>query len=69
MDFGLDSSAADAEYFAKALPATAAPLITGANRESLLHQLQQAGKDAAAAYQQLHDYVAATFFLMPPARA
>ncbi len=39
--------------------------MTGANRESLLRQLQQAGKDAAAAYQQLHDYVASTFFVDP----
>lgn len=65
MDFGLGSTAADAEYFAKTLPAMASPLITGANRESLLRQLQQAGKDAGAAYQQLHDYIASTFFLDP----
>ena len=65
VDFGLNSTTADADYFAKTLPAIAAQLMTGANRESLLHQLQQAGKDAAAAYQQLHDYVASTFFVDP----
>src|SRR5580700_5718591 len=51
MDFGLNSAAADAEYFAKTLPGIAQQQMTGANREALLHQLQQAGKDAAAAYQ------------------
>jgi uncharacterized protein (DUF885 family) len=62
-DFGLHSTAADAEYFSKTLPGLAAQLMTGANREPLQRQLQQAGKDAAAAYQQLHDYVAVTFFV------
>jgi uncharacterized protein (DUF885 family) len=65
MDYGLNSTAADAEYFSKTLPGFAAQMMTGANRESLQHQLQQAGKDAAAAYQQLHDYVATTFFVDP----
>jgi uncharacterized protein (DUF885 family) len=65
MDYGLSSTAADAEYFAKTLPGIAQQQLTGANRDSLLHQLQQAGKDAGAAYQQLHDYVAGTFFLDP----
>ncbi len=79
LDFGLTSSAADAEYFAKDLPGLAAQMMTGANRQSLQRQLQQAGKDAATAYQQLHDYVAGAFFvdaagkdvkaLKPPFRA
>jgi uncharacterized protein (DUF885 family) len=64
-DFGLNSTAADAEYFAKTLPTIAAQMMIGANRESLQHQLQQAGKDAAAAYQQLRDYIASTFFVDP----
>ena len=63
MDFGLNSTSANAEYFGKSLPASAAQLMTGANREPLLRQLQQAGKDAAVAYLQLHEYVAATFFV------
>lgn len=65
MDFGLHSSAADAEYFAMTLPGIAAQMMTGANHESLQHQLQQAGQDAATAYQKLHDYVATTFFVDP----
>ncbi len=65
MEFGLDSTAADAEYFSRVLPGIAAQAMSGPNRESLLRQLQQAGKDAATAYRQLHDYVASTFFLNP----
>jgi uncharacterized protein (DUF885 family) len=65
LQFGLNSTAADAEYFSKALPGIAQQTMTGANRDALLRQLQQAGKDAAAAYQQLHDYVADTFFVDP----
>jgi uncharacterized protein (DUF885 family) len=65
MDYGLNSTAADTEYFAKTLPGIAGQLMTGATRESLQRQLQQAGRDAAAAYQQLHDYVAQTFFVDP----
>jgi uncharacterized protein (DUF885 family) len=65
LQFGLNSTAADAEYFSKALPGIAQQAMTGTNRDALLRQLQQAGKDAAAAYQQLHDYVADTFFVDP----
>ena len=62
---GLSGTAAAAEYFSRTLPEIAEQSMTGATREALLRPLQQAGKDAAAAYQQLHDYVAATFFLDP----
>jgi uncharacterized protein (DUF885 family) len=65
MEFGLASTGADADYFARTLPGIAQQSLTGAARESLLRPLQQAGKDAALAYQQLHDYVAGTFFLDP----
>ncbi len=65
VDFGLTSTAADADYFSKDLPGIAAQMLTGPNRESQLRQLQQAGKDAAAAYQQLRDYIAQTFFADP----
>jgi uncharacterized protein (DUF885 family) len=62
-DFGLQSSAADADYFAKTLPQLAASdLAPTAQREALLQQLQEAGNQAAAAYRHLHDFVANTFF-------
>lgn len=61
-DFGLQSSAADADYFAKMLPQLAAADIPPGRREALLHELQDAGAQAAAAYHHLHDFVAATFY-------
>jgi uncharacterized protein (DUF885 family) len=62
-DFGLQSTAADADYFAKTLPQLAASdLAPAAQREALLQQLQDAGDQAAAAYRHLHDFVASTFF-------
>jgi uncharacterized protein (DUF885 family) len=61
-DFGLQSTAADAEYFAKTLPQLAASDIAPAHRDALLRALQSAGNAAAAAYRHLHDLVATTFF-------
>jgi uncharacterized protein (DUF885 family) len=78
-DFGLQSTAADADYFAKSLPQLAAVDLPPARRDALVHELQEAGNQAAAAYRQLHDFVATTFFddtraegaaaLKPPYRA
>jgi uncharacterized protein (DUF885 family) len=62
-DFGLQSTAADADYFAKTLPQLATNDLPPGRREALLHELQDAGNQAAAAYRQLHDFVATTFFV------
>ena len=61
-EFGLQSSAADADYFAKTLPQIAATDISSPHREALLHDLRGAGNDAAAAYRHLRDFVAGSFF-------
>ena len=61
-DFGLNSSAADADYFAKTLPQLAAADLPAGRREELVRQLQDAGNQAAAAYRHLRDFVAGTFF-------
>jgi len=61
-DHGLQSSRADAEYFAKTLPAMAATDIASAHRDALLADVQKAGADAAAAYRHLRAFVADTFF-------
>jgi uncharacterized protein (DUF885 family) len=61
-DFGLQSSAADADYFAKTLPQIAATDIAPAHREALVRELQEAGNQAAAAYHHLRDFVATSFF-------
>lgn len=66
--FGLTSTAADAEYFAKTLPALAAAGIDLPEREALLKELTEAGAAAATAYTGLHDFVAQTFFTDPAGR-
>jgi uncharacterized protein (DUF885 family) len=64
-DFGLQSTLADADYFAKTLPQLAAADLPPARRDALVHELQAAGNQAAAAYQHLHDFVSTTFFEDP----
>jgi uncharacterized protein (DUF885 family) len=61
-EYGLNSTAADADYFSKTLQQIAASDISSAHRDTLLHDLQAAGNDAAAAYRQLRDFVASNFF-------
>jgi uncharacterized protein (DUF885 family) len=65
MQFGLQSTQADAEYFAKTLPALGASNIETPAREPLLAELQAAGREAGAAYTALHDFIASTFFDNP----
>jgi len=61
-DFGLQSTAADAEYFGKTLQQIGAADIAAAHRDALLHELAEAGNAAAAAYRHLHDFVAGSYF-------
>ncbi|HEY8052225.1 MAG TPA: DUF885 domain-containing protein [Steroidobacteraceae bacterium] len=60
--YGLQSSAADADYFAKTLPQIAATDISSPRREALLHDLQAAGDDAALAYRELREFITRTYF-------
>jgi uncharacterized protein (DUF885 family) len=68
--FGLQSTAADAEYFGKTLPQLAAADIPAASaqRAALLHDLQDAGNAAGEAYLRLRAYVSDTFFDDPEAQ-
>jgi uncharacterized protein (DUF885 family) len=59
---GLDTSDADAKYFAETLPKIAEERLSGPQREQLLTQVRDACKQAAAAYRGLHDFVANSFF-------
>jgi uncharacterized protein (DUF885 family) len=59
---GIDTSEADAKYFEETLPKLAEERATGPQKEQLLGQLRDASKQAAAAYRQLRDFVAKTFF-------
>jgi uncharacterized protein (DUF885 family) len=65
LEFGLQSSSADAEYFSKTLPQIAATEISSPRRAILLKDLQEAAGDAATAYKHLRAFVAATFFADP----
>jgi len=69
LQFGLNSTAADAEYFAKTLPALARADIDTPERAQILRELDSACTAAAAAYTGLHDYVARTFFDAPSGHA
>ena len=64
-DHGLLAPVADAEYFSKTLPQIAGTDIASAHKDALLADLQKAGDEAAAAYQQLRTFVADTFFDNP----
>jgi uncharacterized protein (DUF885 family) len=61
-EFGLQSTAADAEYFSRTVQQIAAGDVSSTQREALLHDLQVAGDDAAAAYRRFSDFVSGTFF-------
>jgi uncharacterized protein (DUF885 family) len=65
LEFGLNSTSADAEYFSKSLQQIAATDIVSPQRESLLKDLTEAANGAAAAYLHLHAFVASTFFDNP----
>jgi uncharacterized protein (DUF885 family) len=59
---GLKITQANAEYFSKTLPGIAAQDVTGANRDTLLSDVNQAGQLAAAAYTHMRAFIVATFF-------
>lgn len=60
--YGLRASAADAEFFAKTLPALAERNLAPEARDEVLGELRRAGAEAAAAYTRLRGFVLATFY-------
>lgn len=65
---GLDTTLADADYFATTLPAIAEQRMPeGDSHDVILSRVQQNAAKAAAAYRGLHDFVAQTFFQDPQA--
>jgi uncharacterized protein (DUF885 family) len=62
VEYGLNGTSADADYFSKTLPKLAAADISSPNRDRLVADLQVAGDEAAAAYLHLRNFVVATFF-------
>jgi len=59
---GLDTSQANAKYFAETLPKFAEARITGENKDQLLTDLRAAGKQASEGYLKFREFIAATFF-------
>jgi uncharacterized protein (DUF885 family) len=62
LEYGLQSTAADADYFEGTLQQIAAADGTSPQHNALLRDLQTAGNEAAAAYRRLRQFVADTFF-------
>ncbi len=59
---GINTSQANATYFAETLPKLAAERISGPQRDQLLADLQQASSQAANAYRAMRTFVADTYF-------
>jgi uncharacterized protein (DUF885 family) len=65
IEYGLNSTRADAEYFATTLLKIAATDIASSQRAALLKDVADAGSDASVAYIRLRNFVASTFFDNP----
>lgn len=59
---GINTSEANAKYFAEVLPTLAGERIAGAERDMLLAQVNGASKQASDAYVRFRDFVASTYF-------
>jgi uncharacterized protein (DUF885 family) len=66
---GLDAAAANAEYFATALPDLAGERLGIPEREPLLARLRGAGQRASAAYYGLRGFILREFFVVTPGPA
>jgi uncharacterized protein (DUF885 family) len=62
VEFGLDSTSADARYLSNTLPQIAATDITSPQHDALVKDLTAAANDAAAAYMHLRAFIGNTFF-------
>jgi len=59
---GIGTAVSTAKYFNETLPAIAAERMTGPDRAAKIAELKQASAAAAAAYQNMRDFVATTYF-------
>jgi uncharacterized protein (DUF885 family) len=66
---GINTSEANAKYFAETLPMLAEARIAGADRDRLLGDVRQASKAASDAYRSMRDFVADTYFTARDAKA
>lgn len=65
---GIGTAESTAKYFAATLPGLAAERMSGPTRDTLLVDLKKASAAATAAYGQMRDFVAATYFTDKSAR-
>ena len=68
IEYGLNSTRADADYFSKTLPGLATKDIASGAHDNLVDDLQAAGNDAATAYEHLRTFVISTYFDKPDAK-
>lgn len=59
---GIETSEANAKFFAETLPALAAERITGPDAEVLIAHVRQAARAASDAYRVMRDFIADTYF-------
>ena len=59
---GLNTSEANARYFAETLPKLASERASGPDRDRIVGQVRDAGTQAAGAYTKFREFVATTFF-------
>jgi len=59
---GIDTSEANAKYFAETLPKLAEERVSGADRDEMIKQVRTASEQASAAYTGLRDFIGKTFF-------
>jgi uncharacterized protein (DUF885 family) len=59
---GVNTSEANAQYFAETLPKLSFMRIAGRARDQMSAELRAAGKDAAAAYLKFRDFIMSTYF-------
>lgn len=65
---GLETARADADYFSNTLAPLASKELVSAQRDALVGDLQGAGRDAAAAYEHLREFLISAFFDDPSAK-
>jgi uncharacterized protein (DUF885 family) len=59
---GIDTSEANAKYFAETLPKLAEERVAGPQRDQLVKQVRESSQQASASFRSLRDFVVSTFF-------
>jgi len=65
---GIETTEANAKYFAETLPQIAAERVSGDQRDQILGEMKDASKQAMQAYEQFRVFIASTYFETSAAR-